>query len=345
MAYAIKKGSDYFKAVTYTGTGASQDVNVGFSPDFTWIKNRSHNDADPYYGVHLLYDTIRGVGNRLISSSTTTEAFSGGALTSFNSDGYSVGTDNSVSYSCDSFISWNWKGGESTVVNTDGTITSNVSVNTTSGFSVVTYTGNGTSGATVGHGLGSTPKMIIIKNRTYGVNWRAYHASLGATKYLNFNLTNTVGTSSLPWNNTAPGSSVFTLGSEDNLNRNTDNMVAYCFAEVDGFSKISSYIGNGSSDGTFVYTGFRPAFVLFKNTNTAQNWIIMDTIRDPKNKMTQWLQPSSNAAEYTDGNIAVDFLSNGFKLRNLAGTELNGNGNEIIYMAFAETPFKFANAR
>jgi len=342
MAYAIKKGSDYFKSVRYTGTNASQDINVGFSPDFTWLKNRSHNGVDPYYGVHLLYDTIRGAGNRIISSDTAIEAYSGGALTSFNSDGFSVGGDNAANYNGDSFISWNWKAGESTVENTNGTITSQVSANPTSGFSIVKWTGTGSAG-TIGHGLSATPQFIIVKNLTYGVNWRAYHVASGGTKYYSFNLTNAEGISSLPWNNTAPTSSVFSVGTEDNTNRSSDEFIAYVWAPVAGYSKFGYYEGNSSADGPFVYTGFRPQFFMMKPVDTANSWILLDTARDGEsNTIDLRLLGNTNDAENNSPSGYVDFYSNGFKLR--YNGAYNNSAYDYLYMAIGSTPFKYANA-
>ena len=346
MAYAIKKGSDYFKAVTYTGTGASQDVDVGFSPDFTWIKNRSHDGSDPYYGVHLLYDTIRGVGNRIMSSSTAIEAYSGGALTSFNSDGFSVGTDNSVSYSGDSFISWNWKAGESTVENTDGSITSQVSANPTSKFSVVTYTGNGSGSATIGHGLGTTPAMIIARSRSSTQNWRVYHSSFGTTTsntlYLDLNnATSTTDSERI----SAVASDTFTVTQTSGgaLNASGQNYVAYCFAEVAGYSKFGTYTGNSNADGPFVYTGFRPQFFMMKPTNTANSWIFLDTARDGEfNTIDLRLLANTNDLENSSPTGYVDFYSNGFKLR--YNGAYNNSSYSYIYMAFGSTPFKYANA-
>ena len=242
-----------------------------------------------------------------------------------------------------------WKGGNGTSSNTSGTITSTVSVNTTAGFSVVTYTGTGAN-ATVGHGLGVAPKMIIVKDRGTTDVWMVYHSSLGATKYIVLNLTSAAATLSTVWNNTEPTSSVFSVGTVADTNRNTFNLVAYCFAEIAGFSKFGSYTGNGSTDGPFVYLGFRPKFVIFKDYSNAHSWIMVDSSRNTYNVAGDYLRAESTAAENATysvaNNTAVDFLSNGFKLRN-AGVnsgENNGSSN-YIYMAFAENPFKNSNAR
>ena len=339
----INKGSDYFGVLTYTGDGAASKTVVDtsavtFQPDFVWIKGRS-GATD-----HALYDAVRGTTKDLVSNSTAAETTQSTGLTSFVNGGFTIGNLAKLNTSGATYVAWCWKANGAGSTNTSGSITSTVSVNTTAGFSVVTYTGNG-SNATVGHGLGVAPKMVIIKARGAVTNWTSYHEPIGNTAGLHLNTTGGSDVNSGFFNNTSPTSTTFAIGSGSTVNTNGGTYVAYCWAEIAGFSKISSYTGNGSSDGPFVYCGFRPRFVMFKNTNTAQNWIIMDTARDPYNKMTQWLFPNTLGAEYTDANIAVDYLSNGFKLRNVAGTELNGNGNTIIFAAFAENPFKNANAR
>jgi hypothetical protein len=222
-----------------------------------------------------------------------------------------------------------------------------VSANTDAGFSIVSYTGNGTAGATVGHGLTTaSPEMIILKKRTATGNWITYHKDANASAengYVALNLTSAWATNLASWNNTAPSSSVFTVGSGQDVNLNSEDFIAYCFHSVDGFSKVGSYTGNGSSDGTFVYTGFRPAFVMLKVTNTSNRWVILDNERPNYNPPTTELNPDSYAAEFgTTANM--DFLSNGFKLRR-TGDVFNTSGYNYIYLAFAENPFKYANAR
>ena len=346
----ILDGSKYFDTALYTGSGAAQSITgTEFSPDFVWVKNRSHNGGDPYYGVHLLFDSIRGVGNRVMSSSTAAEAFSAQSLTSFTSDGFNVGTDNSISYSGDAFVGWQWRGSDSTAASiaagsidgTNPTIASTVSANTTAGFSVVTYTGNATAGATVGHGLGVAPAMVIVKSRSATESWEIAHQSLAATQTIRLNSTASALTSA-DFNNTRPSATVFTLGSFTGTNQNSGTYVAYCFAEVEGYSKISSYVGNGSADGPFIYTGFRPSFVLRKNVSTTNEWILIDSTRSPFNQTNETLVPNANDAE--DGDFDIDILSNGFKVRTSESAH-NGSGNTIIYMAFAENPFKNSIAR
>jgi len=330
MAYTtIKKPSDYFNTVTYTGDGTSSRniTGVGFQPDLLWIKNR---DITQW---HFLFDAVRGVSKALFSNVTNAESTQASTQTAFLSDGFTVGNDVASNGNGNGIVSWNWLGANGTASNTDGSITSTVSANTTSGFSIVSYTGNETTGATVGHGLSSTPKMIILKNRNSTDDWVVYHESLGNTQSIRLNLTNASATTPASFNNTSPTSSVFTLG--DWTGVNGSSMIAYCFAEKKGFSKFGSYVGNGSTDGTFVYTGFKPAFVIFKNTTNTNNWSIRDNKRDSFNAGDSNLFANLSDAESSSNDI--DFLSNGFKLRN-AGGNWNTSGNTYIYMAFAEEP-------
>jgi hypothetical protein len=325
-----------FNTVLYTGKRPSQSITgVGFSPDLVWLKSRDLN------ALHAVFDTVRGANQRLRTNDTVAEDTSV-VLPSFDADGFTLGDDYSSNNTGNSFVAWCWDAGSSTVSNTDGTITSSVRANPATGFSVVTYTGNGVAGATVGHGLSSAPKMIILKNRSIVANWHVYHESIGATKGLILNLTNAEATATQFWNNTAPTSSVFSLGTYGGGNGSGNNLVAYCFADVEGFSKFGSYTGNGSTDGPFVYTGFRPAFVLFKNADDSRQWGIVDTSRSTYNQTNATLEPSTSNAEnpYDD----FDFLSNGFKPRT-TDPGSNRSGYTIIYMAFAENPFKNSLAR
>jgi hypothetical protein len=338
----IKKPNQHFDATTYTGTGATQVVtNSGsMKPDLVWLKSRS-NARD-----HRLMDTVRGINLGLQSNLTSAE-FTGTALSSINSNGFTLNTTDNQNVSSESYIGWQWKAGEgTTTVNTSGTISSNVSVNATAGFSVVTYTGNATTGATVGHGLGVAPSWIIIKSRNAVDTWRVYHASLGNTKYINLNDTSGAGTASTVWNNTSPTSSVFTLGNESSVNGSGQTQVAYCWAEIEGFSKFGSYTANGSVNGPFVYLGFRPKFILTKKSNDTGRWGIWDSLRSaPYNSQDGLISPDVSDAEYVNATYTpIDFLSNGFKIRN-TGSESNQSTDTYIYMAFAESPFKYSNAR
>jgi hypothetical protein len=332
MAYTEIDRSDlYFNTKLYTGNGSTQSINgIGFQPDWVWIKERN-NVAD-----HKLYDAVRGATKVLESSNTGAEGTDVNGLTAFDSDGFSLGSSGSNNGSGDTYASWNWKAGGTASSNTDGSITSTVSANTTSGFSIVSYTGTGAN-ATVGHGLGVAPAMIITKDRDSGGSgyWGVYHQSLGNTKALFLNVTNAAGTNIAYWNNTSPTTSVFSLGDGSTSNVSSENHIAYCFAEKKGFSKFGSYTGNGSTgDGTFVYTGFKPAWLMIKRTDTGDNWPIEDNKRNPSNLNRNFLLADTNGAE---GTVDLrDFLSNGFKIR---GSAQNNSGGTFIYMAFASEPF------
>jgi hypothetical protein len=338
--YAILDGRKYMNTVTYTGNGTNTTsiTGVGFQTDFNWTKSRSSGSYS-----NQLSDVVRGFSNYLYSNATTIEGNDPtNHIQSVNSDGYVINSGASFNASGVTYVAWNWKAGSSTVTNSSGTISSQVSANPTSGFSVVTYTGTGALG-TVGHGLGVAPNMIIIKGRTGMTNnWSVYHSAVGNTGSLFLNLTNATDTGSAYWNNTSPTSSVFTiyLGSASNTSGQTH--VAYCFAAVAGYSAFGSYTGNGSTDGPFVYLGFRPRYVMTKRTDSSSNWYIQDTSRSSYNVQKAVLFSESSSAETTDGGL--DFFSNGFKLRNTDASE-NASGGTYIYMAFAENPFKYANAR
>ena len=337
MAYTtINKGSSYFNTVLYTGNGATQSITgVGFKPDFTWLKHR--NNATLY--SHQLYDVVRGATNYIISNTDAAENDGGSpcatCLTSFNSDGFSLGSNAGINQSGVNLVSWNWLANGTGVSNTSGSISSTVSANPTSGFSVVTYTGTG-SAATVGHGLGVAPSMIFLKVRSATDAWIVYSKSLGNTKIMVLNSTAAVQTRA-DWNNTSPTSSVFSIGTFSNENTNAATYVAYCFAEIKGYSKFGSYAGNNAADGTFVYTGFSPSFLMVKRYGGGtQNWVIYDDKRNTYNVTNSILQPNTTAAEAT--NNAVDLLSNGFKFRSNDG-DSNGYSDGYIYAAFAENPF------
>jgi hypothetical protein len=327
----IDKGSKYFNTITYTGTGASNArTGVGFQPDWVWIKGRS-GATD-----HGLYDAVRGVQKQLESNTTTAETTETTGLTAFGSDGFTVGALAQLNTSSATYVAWNWLGANTTVSNTSGTITSTVSANTTSGFSIVSYTATGAN-ATVGHGLGVAPKMIIVRSRTAIRNWPTYHSGLGSnTNFLYLNATDASASLANMWNSTTPTSTLFGIGTNVATNANTENYIAYCFAEVKGYSKFGSYTGNGSADGTFVYTGFKPAFVMVKTTSGVADWYIIDTARNPYNAPTIALYADATNADVSS--TWWDINSNGFKLRNSASS-INGSGVTFIYMAFAENPF------
>ena len=339
----INKPSDYFNTKLWTGDNTDKTISgVGFQPDWVWWKQRNGTDD------HRLLDSVRGEGSasyKLLFSSGTYAEFDGndnggsqGNINAITSDGFSgvQGTTgwNNWNGSGLNYVGWNWLGANGTASNTDGSITSSVSANTTSGFSIVSYIGTGAN-ATVGHGLGVAPKMVIIKNRDSATNWLVYHASLGNANSLVLNTTG-ASFSSGDWQNTTPSSSIIYLSGGDAINKSGSNQIAYCFADVQGFSKMGSYTGNGSTDGTFVYTGFKPSFILFKKTTgSAGDWQLWDNKRDPINPVEKAIHPNANGGASTDQDI--DFLSNGFKIRSFEA-HLNGSGVEFIYMAFAEEP-------
>jgi len=327
----INKPSDYFNTVTYTGTGATgNSQTVGFQPDWIWFKNRSVGDS------HALFDSVRGRTKILLSDGTNADLTGTTDLESFDANGFTVGVPNSVSSpnrSGSSIVAWNWLAGGTASSNTDGSITSSVSANTTSGFSIVSYTGTGAN-ATVGHGLGSALDFIIVKKRNGATSWCTTGTANGWNKSLFLDTTDSSGSYTF-WQSTAPTSSVFSIDGSSAVNGSSDTFIAYCFAEKKGYSKFGSYTGNGSADGTFVYTGFKPAFVMVKITSTTNNWVIRDNKRPNFNPNNNALYPDLTAVEGTaDGEI--DLLSNGFKMRT-SGGNINGSGT-LIYMAFAQNP-------
>jgi hypothetical protein len=326
----IDKPSDHFNTVLYTGNGTSQSITgIEFAPKFTWIKDRTSAGT-----AHILFDIIRGATYRLNSNTTNSEFSIVQSLTAFNSDGFSVGSYSEANTSGNSFVSWNWRGSDSSAVsNTSGSITSTVSANTTSGFSIVSWTADGGNATTVGHGLGSTPKIVIYKDRGSGTWYVLYTFVDGSQDYLVLNGTNaSAGLDSATYG-TATSTTISNIGFT-----NGNNMIAYCFADVKGYSKMGSYTGNGSTDGTFVYTGFKPAWIMIKKSSASgSGWMIFDTKRNPTNDgATLRLPANTTDSESTDH--ILDILSNGFKIRDSDAT-LNTSGATFIYMAFAEQPF------
>jgi len=344
--YAIPDGRTVMAATLYTGNGSTQSITntvngVSFQPDFVWAKRKNATGSD-----HYLADAVRGAGKQLISNSTAAETTNNG-ITSFDASGFSVGAIGDTNANTGTFVAWQWNAGGSTVTNTSGTISAQVRVNTTAGFSVVTYTGTGAN-ATVGHGLNATPAMILVKNRDSGaIGGAVYHTSIGATKYLKLFQTTTgsdgEATDNTAWNGGSPtfNSSVFSIGSLNRTN-SSQQMAAYCFAAVAGYSAFGSYTGNGSPDGPFTYLGFRPRFIMFKRTDTTGAWFMEDSSRGTYNVMGPELYANLGDAESTSNRL--DFLSNGFKMR-AANAGDNASNGTYIYMAFAENPFKYANAR
>jgi hypothetical protein len=342
-ATASTQANKYFDATTYTGTGSTQSItNSGsMQPDFVWIKARSSSASN------VLFDVLRGATKRLISNLTDSETTSATSLTSFNADGFTQGGQSQVGANAITYVAWQWRASNATAVtNTAGSITSTVSANTSAGFSVVTYTGTGAN-ATVGHGLGVAPKMIIVKSRSAGgtfYDWAVYNSNIGAGNALLLNSTS--GSFSKPsyWNSTTATSSVFSLGSDITVNQSGATYVAYCFSAVQGYSAMGSYTGNGSTDGVFTYLGFRPRFIMIKRTDAVANWTVYDTSRSPNNQVEIHLRPNTSGADDLGTSEAIDILSNGFKARGTS-TQINVSGANYIYYAVAENPFKYSLGR
>ena len=353
----ITKPNQHFDVLTWTGTGGGSGATrsitgLNFQPDFVWEKARSSGSG------HQLLDSVRGVGqNKVLASNSTgaepnpanTESLYGW-LSSLDSGGFTVTNGTSTfdnwNKSGDTYVGWTWKAASSNTTNTDGSITSTIRVNQTAGFSIVSYASGSAGQKTVGHGLGVTPSMIITKSRdNNSYNWSIYHSSVIDTtsKFLRFT-TDAIVTSSTIWGAALPTSTVFGITSDNGVPAN-NNCIAYCWAPVAGYSAFGSYTGNGSTDGPFIYTGFRPAFVLTKRSDSTGNWYLWDNKRIiSANGDAGLLYPDSSLAESDYNAAGMDLLSNGFKIRNSDGSD-NGSGGTFIYMAFAEAPFKFANAR
>ena len=343
MAYTtINKPSDYFNTKLYTGTGSEHAISgIGFAPNLVWLKCRS--DANN----PMLFDTVRGATKNLYPNLTTAEGTEAQSLKSFDSDGYTLGTESDINGSSKTNVGWNWKANGAGSANTAGSINSTVSANTTAGFSIVKYTGNATV-STIGHGLGVAPKMIITKNLSRSDAWpvdcRQGNSGAGGIMYLNE--TGTLGAygNTSPYPSTAPTSTVYSVGTAGNTNYSGSDLIAYCFAEKIGFSKFGQYIGNGSAtNGTFIYTGFKPAMFIIKRADTsAGQWTIFDNKRNTFNLVRAMLVPNGTDVELSQNENNMDFLSNGVKMYNSDGV-FNANGSKYIFMAFAEAPLVGTN--
>jgi len=346
MAYTtINKSSDYFNTKLYTGDGSTSHAitGVGFEPSMVWCKNRDGTNS------HFITDQVRGATKVIHTDTNQVEGTWTNGLISFDSDGFTQSNSGAGNENGQGIVSWNWKANGQGSSNTDGSITATVSANTTAGFSIIDFTGNETN-STVGHGLGVEPSMFIMKRYTddgYSTStaWYTYHKSLASNNYLELQSTATVATNdgSL-WNTSTPvTSSVINIGFNANSNHTGNKTIIYAFAEKTGYSKFGSYLGNESSDGTFIYTGFKPAFFITKcrNTGNTQDWVMKDNRRPGYNQIDDILYPNGN---YAEGHGAdVDFLSNGIKIRSAAHNINRGGGNEYIYMAFAEAPLVGSN--
>ena len=334
MAYsAITKPTDYQNSIIINGNGSTQALTgVGHQPDWIWMKRSNA------IGHHRLIDTVRGISKIINTDLTNSEATTPSYVTAIGTDGWTVGNNTDVNPSGGVTMGWSWKAGGSASSNGDGSITSTVSANQTAGFSIVTTTGTGSAG-TIGHGIGIAPKMIIGKRRdSTGSQWRVFNSNLSSASHILFLDTTDAEQSgnSATWNNTAPTSTVFSVGASGDVNASSGTFVYYCFAEVKGYSKFGSYTGNGNADGTFVYTGFKPGWLMIKRTDATNSWFIGDNKRDIDNQVEKELLANTADAESTSGTL--DFLSNGFKLTSTR-TRVNTSGGTYIYMAFAENPF------
>jgi hypothetical protein len=337
MAYTtINKSTDYFNALTFTGDGSSSRniTGVGHQPDLVWIKNRESSSQ-----WHFLFDAVRGASKAIHSNVDNSESTQASTQTAFLSDGFTVGSDSASNGNGNGIVSWNWKAGGTGSSNTNGSITSTVSANQTAGFSIVKWTATG-SAATIGHGLGSAPKMIILKPLTTSGVWLTWHTALDIKGQVQLNETQAqyVHSGNIYWNGTLPTSTVFSTGTSGSVSSSGTEYIAYCFADVPGYSKFGSYTGNGNSNGPFNYTGFKPAFTLVKRIDSTNDWNIQDTARQIYNGQDGVVLQANEAKSESDigSGFARDSLSNGFKIRN-TGTETNADGGTYIYMAFGQS--------
>ncbi len=331
MSYTtINKSSSFQNQVLYTGNGSTQSITgVGFKPDWVWVKQRGGTTN------HKTSDIVRGVTKAIQPNDVDAEATDSNGITSFDSDGFSLGNGGDYNGSSNTQVAWNWlAGGSQGSSNTAGSInTTYTSVNTTAGFSISTYTGTGAN-ATVGHGLGVAPKMILLKNLGASSDWRVFHQDIGNTKWLQLNDTSTPQTSSTMWNDTSPTNQVFSIGTSGGVNTSSGTYVAYCFAEKTGYSKFGQYTGNGNGNGAFVYTGFKPSFVIIKRTDTADVWTLWDNKRLGYNPNNSVFEANNSNAEASSDRLEI--ISNGFKLR-YNWTPINSSGGTYVYMAFGQS--------
>ena len=342
MAYTtIDKPSDYFETVLYTGNGGTQSItSLDFAPNWVWIKSRST------VRNNVLNDTVRGATKNLFSNTTGAEATDTGTLTSFNSDGFTLSDNAKVNENGTTFASWNWKAGTSVSGSTGGSGTAKTytgSVNTDAGFSIIRYIGNGTAGHTIPHHLGTTPTWFIARTISAAKEWDVYHHKLASSPESDYIVLNTTAAAAGAtdaadkWNDTAPTSSVVTLGDSSQINTNDGTCILYAFSEKQGYSKFGSYTGNGNADGTFIYTGFKPAWLMIKKSSATEEWYMYDNKRTPFNEIAKGLAANLSGAEFDTG-ATIDFLSNGFKNTG-TNTGTNASGATYIYMAFASNPF------
>jgi len=339
MAYTdIDDSSEYFQTALYTGSGSARNItndgNSDLQPDWVWIKKRSNGED------HLLFDSVRGINKSLKSNNTSAEQTDGGDLSEFRTDGFRIGTNNRSNQNTHTFVAWQWKAGTSFSNDASstsvGSIDSTGSVSTDAGFSIISWTSPNDSVATIAHGLGVVPTMIIMKKRGASGGWVTYHQTMGNTHCMFLSTTAGKEDNADVFNDTSPTSAVFTTGSDGALVNNT--MIAYCFADVQGFSKMGSYVGNGNANGAFVYTGFKVGWVMIKKTDGSENWKIWDNKRPGFNDLNYQMNVNADEAESDSSNNRMDLVSNGFKMRG-SGDTFNSSGGNYLFMAFAENPF------
>ena len=339
MAYTtIDDPTLFFDTTTWSTVDTSIDT-LNFQPDWVWLKSRSNADTQ------VVFDSARGANKRLSPSGVAAESTTSDELTAFNSDGFTLGTGDNVNRSSQTMVAWSWKAGTTSSISGGSITPAAVSINATSGFGIYRYTGTGSNG-TIAHGLGTAPKFIVTKNRDSGsYGWYAYHIGIGATKNLYLHNSDATVTSSDRWNDTAPTSTLFTLSTNTGVNGSSANMIAYAFSEVKGYSKFGSYVGNNNADGAFIYTGFRPAWVMIKNTQTARDWFIWDNERSDGNPnlLNKYLRANTDEVEGSNSTTGMDFLSNGFKCRNDFGAV--NHAETYVYLAFAKAPFVTAGTK
>ena len=351
MAYTtIDNPTSFFDTTTWSTVDTSIDT-LNFQPDWVWLKSRSNADTQ------VAFDSVRGANKRLAPSENAVESTTSDELTAFNSDGFTLGTGDNVNRSSQTMVAWSWKAG--TAFSNDasatgiGTIDSSGSTNQTVGFSIVGYTGNGSASQSVAHNLGGTPEMIIFKCRETVTDWITFHTKLGgANKNVSLNTNSAAGTDTDYFANTNPTSTVFSVGAASNTNRGSEGMIAYCFRSIKGYSKFGTYAGNGNEDGLFIYTGFKPAWLMVKRISTTGAWLMYDSVRNPSNLTDKKLLANEHGAENASASPSgvtastnnLDLLSNGFKFRRADGYE-NASGSTYIYMAFAEAPFVTAGTK
>jgi len=345
MAYSlITNPRNFMNTKLYTGNGGTQSITgVGFQPDWLWIKSRSSTES------HFAFDSVRGQSKYIFPNATNAEGTaSTGILNSFNSDGFTLGNNDGVNANSETFVAWNWKAGTSFTNDASatgiGTIDSAGSVNTNSGFSIVSWTGTGSAG-TIKHGLSTVPKMIIVKTRSTSNIWSVYHVGLGNTHYMQLNEPDTATDNDTYWSDTTPTSSVFSVGTASGVNGNGVTNIAYCFADVQGYSKITDYLGNGNANGPYIHLGFSPAFIIIKKYGSGA-WNIKDNRRRTASvstggNLTEAVLLANSTAADQDAN-GIDFTANGFKIKSTGG-DVNTANNAYIYMAFAEEPFVASN--